>query len=71
MSTSNKLKEYYENLPEKSNPKTDFVNQVAFRANVSTNTVRNWIDGTKPANPKHINIISEITGISAEELFNA
>lgn len=36
---------YYKSLPGKICPKTDFVNTVAARCDVSTQTVRLWIEG--------------------------
>ncbi|OFY43960.1 MAG: hypothetical protein A2X18_07470 [Bacteroidetes bacterium GWF2_40_14] len=61
---------YYDNLPEKTSPKTDFVRELAWACNVDAYTVRNWLKGrTKPLNPKHVEIISSITGINAEDLF--
>lgn len=64
------LKGYYENLPESTHPKTDFVNKVAHLAGVSTATVRNWIAyGMKPNNTAHIDLLSSITGIAKEDLW--
>lgn len=64
------LKDYYSSLPEASCPKTDFLNDVAERCGVSLSTVRNWIRyGMKPSNPNHIDILVDITGIKAEELW--
>ena len=65
----NYLGDYYRSLPDAVYPKTDFVNNVASRAHVSVATVRNWIGGMKPRNEKHINILSEMTGIPADKLF--
>ena len=63
------LKGYYLQLPESSHPKTDFVNEIAMEAGVSVSTVRNWvIYGMKPANKKHIEILSRKTGINEDEL---
>lgn len=64
------LKGYYLQIPEASHPKTDFVNEIAMEAGVSVATVRNWvIYGMKPANKKHIEILSRKTGIPADELW--
>ena len=64
------LKSYYLQLTETSHPKTDFVNEIAMEAGASVATVRNWvIYGMKPANKKHIEILSRKTGIPADELW--
>lgn len=64
------LKDYYQSLPESTSPKTEFVNDIAFRCNVTSNTVRNWISyGMKPSNPEHVKIISEVTGIPCDQLW--
>ena len=65
------LKGYYLQIPEASHPKTDFVNEIAMEAGVSSATVRNWvIYGMKPANKKHVEILSRKTGIPAEDLWD-
>ena len=64
------LRGYYENLPDASCPKTDFINEIASRTGVTSTTVRNWIFyGMKPANEKHIMVLTDITGISKNELW--
>lgn len=64
------LKSYYDNLPDASCPKTEFLNEVQKKTGVSASTVRNWIRfGMKPTNPQHRKIVSEITGIPSEELW--
>lgn len=64
------LREYYDTLPKASHPKTDFINEVAVEAGVSTATVRNWmVYGMRPQNKAHIDILVEKTGIPAEELW--
>ena len=65
------LRGYYESLPNSSHPKTEFVNEIAVRAGVSTATVRNWISyGMKPSNPEHIELLSQMTGIDKDSLWN-
>lgn len=65
------LRDYYESLPSSSHPKTEFVNDIAVRAGVSTTTVRNWIVyGMKPINPEHVEILSQATGIEKDCLWN-
>lgn len=64
------LKGYYRNLDAVVHPKTDFLNEVARRANVSTTTVRNWVVyGMKPKNEQHRSILSEVTGIPVDNLW--
>ena len=63
---------YYESLSEASHPKTEFLNNVASRCNVSFTTARNWVTGrTKPMNPRHIQVLTEVTGIEESELWKA
>ena len=65
------LKDYYSNLPEATHPKTDFLRAIAKRCDVSETTVRNWVRfGFKPNNKEHIIVLSEITGIAPENLWN-
>lgn len=65
------LKGYYRNLPEATYPKSNFIRDVAARCGVTEVTVRNWIKyGMKPSNPEHIAILSEMTSISSESLWN-
>jgi hypothetical protein len=64
------LTHYYDSLPKLSAPKTNFVREVANKCNVVEATVRLWIKGdTKPSDEKHLKILSEITGIPTNKLF--
>lgn len=64
------LRGYYESLPDATCPKTDFINEIASKAGVTSSTVRNWIFyGMKPANENHIGILVEVTGIPADKLW--
>lgn len=64
------LNGYYKTLPTHTAPKKSFIAEVAQRCGVSEQTVRNWcIYGMKPNNYKHIRILSEITGIKEEDLW--
>lgn len=64
------LKEYYENLPHSSAPKQEFVRELASACNVTETAVRNWIKGrARPAEQDHVDYISQVTKIPAEELF--
>ncbi|WP_298546767.1 hypothetical protein [uncultured Parabacteroides sp.] len=65
------LRSYYKNLPEPTHPKKALINSIAVRCGVTLATARNWIlYGIRPDNPLHIQTISEITGIPAENLWN-
>lgn len=64
------LEDYYNGLPEANYPKTEFVNQIVQKCNVSSATAHNWIHGkTKPLDQKHVEMLSEITGIPKEMLW--
>lgn len=64
------LKEYYENLPHSSAPKQEFVRELATACKVTETAVRNWIKGrARPAEQEHVDYISQVTKIPAEELF--
>lgn len=64
------LTDYYERLPKPVAPKTEFIRSLARECNVGEPTVRLWVKGeTKPSNPEHVKIISKITGINEEKLF--
>lgn len=65
------LKGYYDDLPDASCPKTEFVNRLANLCHTSATTVRNWIRGVaKPKKEWRIDIIARETGISKECLWN-
>lgn len=64
------LRGYYEGLPDATYPKTNFINEIALKAGVTSTTVRNWIFyGMKPANESHINVLVDVTGIPENELW--
>lgn len=64
------LRGYYKSLPEPTFPKKDFIQEIATKCNVTLTTANNWIKyGIKPNNPEHVRILSEITGIPAEDLW--
>ena len=51
-------------------PRAKLIKEIASRCGVDYITVRNWVHGlTTPANPENVPIISEITGIREEDLF--
>ena len=65
------LKGYYQNLPDATHPKTEFVNRIMVECGVSFTTARNWVVGiTKPFKPEHVQKLSEMTGIPADELWS-
>ena len=64
------LKDYYNKIPTSSAPRKLFVEEVAGLCGVTPQTVRNWcIYGMKPTNYRHARVLSEITGISEEDLW--
>lgn len=64
------LKGYYDSLPKATHPKSDFLRSVAKRCDVSVCTVRNWTRyGFRPNRKEHIRVLSEITGIPVENLW--
>ena len=65
------LRSYYKNLPDARYPKSELINKIAMRCGVTLATARNWIlYGIRPGKPEHIQIISDITGIPADNLWN-
>jgi hypothetical protein len=61
---------YYYGLPDPSNPKVDFKLEVMSKCKITEGTFFNWISGrTRPSDPKHLAILSEITGIKEEDLW--
>ena len=65
------LKGYYKSLPEPTYPKKDFIQEIALKCNVTLVTANNWVKyGIRPSNPEHVRILSEITGISPENLWD-
>lgn len=64
------LRGYYMSLPKPVAPKTDFVKRVAMRCGVDVQSVRNWcLYGMKPSCKEHIRILSEMTGIREDALW--
>jgi hypothetical protein len=65
------LKDYYNALPPKTCPKTDFVKTVATQCDVSQATVRWWLRGTmRPSRKEFYRVLSDVTGIPQENLFD-
>ena len=62
------LSGYYDSLPT-SAPRTLFIKQVAKMAGVSEPTVVNWAKGAKPQRFEHVMILSKVTGIKPEDLW--
>lgn len=64
------LKDYYMSLPEKENPRTDFLYRIVFRTGKTLQTVRNWVlYGMRPQRAEYRKIISEETGIPESDLW--
>jgi transcriptional regulator with XRE-family HTH domain len=64
------LADYYDNLPRQTSPKSDFVREVAKRCDISEATVRWWLRGQfRPSRKEFYRVLSEMTGISEENLF--
>lgn len=67
---SKNLLKYYNSLPKRTCPKTDFVRSVMQECEVSFPTVMNWISGkTRPLDNSHIGVLSRLTGIPEKEIF--
>lgn len=64
------LADYYNSLPGCIAPKARFIEEVRSRCHVTEQTVRNWVlYGMRPNNDAHLRVLSELTGIKADELF--
>jgi len=64
------LKGYYDSLPQPDNPRRSFILSIMQRLNVVESTVFNWLSGrSRPSDPKHIAVLSELTGIKPEDLW--
>lgn len=60
--------DYYESIP--TYPKKNFIEEVCKRCDVARKTVENWIAGrSKPQKHSHYLILSELTGIAPDKLF--
>ncbi len=65
------LKDYFKGLPLRKSPRKDFIREVSARCGVSEQTVRNWcIYGMRPQDFRHVKVLSEITGINEECLWD-
>ena len=66
------LKGYYRGLPDAVHPKTDFITKIMSECSVSFTTARNCVMGvTKPFNKEHIEKLSKLSGIPADELWES
>lgn len=66
------LKFYYDSLPKQTSPKSDFIREVAERCKLSEQTVRFWIyDKFKPSREEFYEVLSEMTGIPKDDLFES
>ena len=69
--TSQNLENWYKSLKRDSPlTKTGFIKTVARRCRVSGYTVVNWVNGlTRPSDDIYMDVLSEISGISKNDLF--
>ena len=64
------ITDFYNNLPEATAPKTEFVKKIVSRTGKGEGAVRLWVKGkAKPSDEDDILILEEETGLSREELF--
>lgn len=64
------LRSYYTELPEAQNPRKDLIDEVCKRCNVPYTTARSWfLYNIRPSKPENIVKLSEITGISPEDMW--
>lgn len=65
------LRSYYEGLERPTPPKKEFIKRVAEMCMVDPYTVRLWITGkAKPSKEEYYNVLSEVTGIDKDKLFD-
>ena len=65
------LKCYFSNIPLYSAPRKEFIQKVSEQCGVSEQTVRNWcIYGIKPQSFEHVKVLSRLTGIKEEDLWD-
>lgn len=61
---------YYNTLPPRTFPKTEFVEMVAERCGADPMTVRNWIAGrNRPKREDQVQVLVQMTGIPADQLW--
>lgn len=66
------LKDYFFSLPEAKEiaPRKNLTDRIAARCGVSASTVRAWLAyGSKPRDPKVIEILADETGIAPEDMW--
>ena len=64
------LRQYYDDLPAQTSPKTDFIREVAKECETSEQTVRFWVyDKFRPSRKTFYHVLSKITGIPEDDLF--
>ena len=64
------LKGYFNAIPTHNSPRKEFVRKVALRCGVTEQTVRNWcIYGMRPINYNNVKVLSAMTGIPEEDLW--
>ncbi len=64
------LKGYYDGLPNPVTPQRQLIIDIMQKCNVVESTAFNWVKGrSKPDNPNHIRILSELTNIPEQDLW--
>ncbi len=66
------LRDYFNSLPRRDTvaPRKELINDVATKCNVSASAARSWLAyGICPKRYKHLVILSELTGIPIDNLF--
>lgn len=65
------LKDYFESLPKRETPRKTLIDNIINECGVTSQTARNWcIYGIKPKDFRHVRILSRLTGIREEELWD-
>lgn len=67
------LRDYYNGLPDARQvaPRKELIIEVATKCGVPFWTARSWLAyGNVPRNKKHLEVLSEITGIALEDLYD-
>ncbi len=67
------LADYYQAIPDiRITPRFQFLEKIMEKCEVNESTARNWVAmRSRPQKESHYRILSELTGIPAENLFPA
>lgn len=64
------LPEFYENLPNATAPKTEFIKKIIDKCGVTQQAIHRWLKkGGMPSSKEHCDAVAEIAGVPVEELF--